>query len=129
MAYNSPEWGIAYYGSIFHNNVVSGVYITNGTPACLYQAENSEAQCIVVDTIDQLNLYMSIIDKLPEVKAVVAFGVDKIPEEFSKDSRVYTWKAFLEVGKTVKDTESQEVIKRQKPGHCCCLIYTSGTTG
>ena len=31
MGFNSPEWAIACFGSIFHNNVVSGVYITNGS--------------------------------------------------------------------------------------------------
>ena len=36
MGYNSPEWAIAYHGSIFHNNVVSGVYVTNGPKACQY---------------------------------------------------------------------------------------------
>ena len=43
MGFNSPEWAIANFGSIFHNNVVSGVYITNGVDACQYQAEHSEA--------------------------------------------------------------------------------------
>ena len=54
MGWNSPEWAIAYFGGIFHNNVVSGVYTTNGPEACLYQAENSEAEVIVVDTLPQL---------------------------------------------------------------------------
>lgn len=36
MGFNSPEWAIACFGSIFHNNVVSGVYITNGVQACKY---------------------------------------------------------------------------------------------
>ena len=36
MGFNSPEWAIAFYGSVFHNNVVSGVYITNGPAACQY---------------------------------------------------------------------------------------------
>jgi len=43
MGFNSPEWAIAFFGSVFHNNVASGVYITNGPKACLYQAQNSEA--------------------------------------------------------------------------------------
>ena len=34
MGFNAPEWAIAYFGSLFHNNVVSGVYITNGAAAC-----------------------------------------------------------------------------------------------
>ena len=43
MGFNSPEWAIAYYGSILHNSCVSGVYTTNGPDACRYQAEHSEA--------------------------------------------------------------------------------------
>mgnify|MGYP000940581033 CR=1 FL=1 len=31
MGFNSPEWFISFFGSILHNNVVSGVYITNGS--------------------------------------------------------------------------------------------------
>jgi long-chain-fatty-acid--CoA ligase ACSBG len=51
MGFNSPEWAIAMNGAIMHNNVVSGVYTTNGEDANLYQAEHSEAQVIVVDTL------------------------------------------------------------------------------
>lgn len=127
--YNSPEWAIAFWGAMMHNNVVSGVYITNGAEACHYQAQHSEAQVIVVDNLEQLKLYMGIIERLPEVKAVVAWGVETIPEEFAKDSRVYTYKAFLELGAKVKDTDIDAIIAQQKPGECCCLIYTSGTTG
>lgn len=38
MGFNCPEWCIAFFGAIFHNNIVSGVYITNGPDACKYQA-------------------------------------------------------------------------------------------
>lgn len=43
MGFNSPEWVIAMFGANFHNNVVSGVYITNTAEACVYQAKHSEA--------------------------------------------------------------------------------------
>jgi long-chain-fatty-acid--CoA ligase ACSBG len=36
MGFNSPEWAISYQGALLHNNVVSGVYTTNGPEACLY---------------------------------------------------------------------------------------------
>ena len=101
MGFNCPEWAIACFGAIFNNNVVSGVYITNGVQACHYQAEHSMAEVIVVDTVDQLKLYLSIIDKLPLVKAIVAWGVEKIPDELAKDSRVYSFKSFMELGKQI----------------------------
>ena len=60
MGFNSPEWAIAFYGAIFHNNIVSGVYITNGPDACKYQALHSEAQVIACDTIEQLRQWRSL---------------------------------------------------------------------
>jgi long-chain-fatty-acid--CoA ligase ACSBG len=30
MGFNSPEWAITFFGSLFHNNIATGVYITNG---------------------------------------------------------------------------------------------------
>ena len=98
MGFNSPEWAIAYYGSLMHNNVVSGVYTTNGADACQYQAQHSEAQVIVLETLNHLKTYMSIIDKIPEVKALVCWGIDKIPDELQKDSRIYKYKDFLDLG-------------------------------
>jgi long-chain-fatty-acid--CoA ligase ACSBG len=129
MGINSPEWAIAFYGAIFNNNVITGVYITNGATACQYQAQNSEAQVIIVDNLEQLKLYMSIIDKLPEVKAIVAWGLDKIPAEFESDSRIHTWKNFLALGEKQKDDDVLRAMHKQKPGSCAILIYTSGTTG
>jgi hypothetical protein len=38
------------------------------------------------------------------VKAVVTWGIDKIPEDIAKDSRIYTFKNFLDLGKKVKDS-------------------------
>jgi long-chain-fatty-acid--CoA ligase ACSBG len=90
--------------------VVSGVYTTNGPEACIYQAEHSEAQVIVVDTLAQLKLYFSIIDKLPIVKALVAWGNFKIPDEISKDSRIYSYKEFMDLGKDVKDETIDKIV-------------------
>ena len=50
--YNSPEWVISFLGSIANNCVVSGVYITNTAEACIYQADHSDAEVIVVDSIE-----------------------------------------------------------------------------
>ena len=109
MGFNSPEWAIAYFGSMMHNNVVSGVYTTNGADACQYQAEHSEAQVIVVESINHLKMYLSIIDQIPEVKALVCWGVDKIPEDLQKDSRIYTYSNFLDLGSKIEDDVIDEI--------------------
>jgi len=74
-------------------------------------------------------LYYGLLDKLPTVKAIVAWGNFVIPDDISKDSRIYSFKAFLEIGKSVKDGVIDQIVSQIKPGQCACLIYTSGTTG
>lgn len=83
------------------NTVVSGVYPTNNAEACLYQAEHSECELIVVDSVDQLKKYQSILHKLPNVKGIVVYTCDKLPGDV-KDKRFFTWDDFLNLGKDVK---------------------------
>jgi long-chain-fatty-acid--CoA ligase ACSBG len=108
--------------------VVSGVYSTNTPEACVYQADNSEAELIVVDGLEQLKKYASNLHKLPNIKAIVVYNVESLPNEM-KDKRLHVWKDFLKLGTHIKDDEIRDKVNRQRPGHCCNLIYTSGTTG
>lgn len=52
IGFNSPEWAISYFGSVFYNCVATGVYITNNPDACYYQADHSDAELIVCEGID-----------------------------------------------------------------------------
>ena len=36
LGFNSPEWAIAFFGSMVANCIPSGVYLTNSPEACLY---------------------------------------------------------------------------------------------
>lgn len=128
MGHNSPEWVIAFMGGILSNCIVSGVYPTNNAEACLYQADHSEAEIIIVDSIEQLKKYQVNLPKLPNIKAVVVYTLDKLPAELN-DKRFFAWKDFLALGKEVKTEAITEKIRRQRPGKCAVLIYTSGTTG
>lgn len=57
MGFNSPEWAIAFLGGILHNCVSTGIYSTNAPEACLYQADHSEAEIIVVETNEHLKRF------------------------------------------------------------------------
>jgi long-subunit acyl-CoA synthetase (AMP-forming) len=70
-----------------------------------------------------------VLDSLPAIKAILVWGVDRIPEDLQKDNRIMTFRAFLQLGSDVPDGTLQPGIERQRPGQCVCLIYTSGTTG
>ena len=58
MGFNSPEWAIAFIGGILYNCVNTGIYATNAPDACLYQAEHSESEIIVVETVEMLNRFI-----------------------------------------------------------------------
>jgi long-chain-fatty-acid--CoA ligase ACSBG len=128
VGHNSPEWVIAFMGGILSNCIVSGVYPTNNVEACLYQADHSEAEIVIVDSIEQLKKYQVNLPKLPNIKAIVVYTLDKLPAELT-DKKFFVWKDFLVLGKDVKTEIINEKVKRQKPGKCTVLIYTSGTTG
>lgn len=82
----------------------------------------------MVDSIEQLKKYEVNNHKLPNIKAIVVYNLDKLPSDV-KDKRYYVWKDFLNLGKDVRDEVVYEKIKKQKAGQCATLIYTSGTTG
>lgn len=84
---------------------------------------------VVVETLEQLNLYYKILEKLPLIKALVMWGQEAISEDFQKDSRIHSFKNFLELGKDINNNVMDQIMQKQKPGTCACLIYTSGTTG
>lgn len=129
MGFNSPEWAIAFTGGVMHNCVATGIYSTNTPDACLYQAEHSEAEVVVVETIEMLNRFLKFgKDEIKKIKAFVVYGEQSVPAEI-QDNRVYLWNDFLKLGKDIPNDIIIEKCLRQKPGECCCLIYTSGTTG
>jgi long-chain-fatty-acid--CoA ligase ACSBG len=111
MGHNAPEWVIAYMGGIVSNCIVSGVYPTNTAEACFYQADHSEAEIIVVDSVEQLKKYETNLHRLPNIKAIVVYTLEKLPNDL-KDKRFFTWKDFLGLGKDVKDEVIREKVKR-----------------
>lgn len=126
MGFNSPEWVFAFMGGVLNNLVGTGIYSTNASEACNYQADHSEAEVIVCETNDMLKRFD--LSQLPRVKAFVVYGEKELPKD-TKDSRFYLWNDFQKLGADVKDAAILEKAARQKPGECAVLIYTSGTTG
>ena len=49
IGFNTPEWVISFYGSIFGFYLPVGVYTTNEADACQYVAENSDCEVAVVE--------------------------------------------------------------------------------
>lgn len=100
IGFNSPEWFISFFGSIFSNNLPVGVYSTNGPDACHYVAEHSEAEVIVVENKEHLNKYLDIWNKLPNLKYIVVYN-DTLAEDIpdTRRSNIFLYKEFIDIGK------------------------------
>ncbi len=123
IGFNCVQWVVANVAAIYAGGRPAGIYTTNSAEQCHYVAEHSEAQVIVCEDTEQLDKFLSVRDRLPEVKAFILMRGDSSHED------VYGWPEFLERSKDVDDATLQARIDAQRPDDVCEYIYTSGTTG
>uniref|UniRef100_A0A7S2Y6D0 AMP-dependent synthetase/ligase domain-containing protein n=1 Tax=Entomoneis paludosa TaxID=265537 RepID=A0A7S2Y6D0_9STRA len=131
LGFNSPEWFIANYGAMAGGGISAGIYATNNSEACQYVSSHSNAKVIVCDGLKQLEKYYDIAKDLPDLKALVMYGQDKLPADIKEKVPVdvYTFEDFQKLGEGVSDEDLKARSTSWKPGETCTLIYTSGTTG
>jgi long-chain-fatty-acid--CoA ligase ACSBG len=126
---NKRDNSLLCVGTIFANCIACGVYSTNSPEACLYVAQNSDAQIIVIQNLEIYQKYEPYLKQLNLVKAIVLYNETNLPEEMVVP--VYLWEDFINLGRKFKESihdTLQERINKQNPGNCCSLFYTSGTT-
>lgn len=130
MGHNCPQWFVANNGAILAGAVAAGVYATSGPEACADVAAHCQARVVVVETRAHLDRFLSAVDALPALQALVIWGDDD-PDRPLPGCRVpvFDFAEFMRFGESVPDQELDQRIDAQRPGHCCSLIYTSGTTG
>ena len=51
------------------------------------------------------NLFVSILDTLPNIKALIAWGIDHVPDDLIEFGMIYTFKEFLDLGKKESDQQ------------------------
>ena len=131
IGFNAPEWNFSDFGTMAAGGVSAGVYATNNAEACKYISIHSKAKVVVVDGNKQLEKYAAIANELPDLKAIVFYGTEKVEEELKGKVSIpiYTFSEFQELGKNVSDADLKARVDAQKPNQICTLIYTSGTTG
>ncbi|XP_012264154.1 very long-chain-fatty-acid--CoA ligase bubblegum isoform X2 [Athalia rosae] len=123
IGFNSPEWFIADLAAIHAGGFAAGIYTTNSPEACLYCAERSRAQIIIVEDSKQLEKIMEIKSKLPLLKAIIQY--DGIPSQ----KGVLSWRELLQIGRSESDDKLDAVLKTIAINECCTLVFTSGTVG
>ncbi|OQR85535.1 long-chain-fatty-acid-CoA ligase, partial [Achlya hypogyna] len=126
--FNSTEWFFAYMGCVLAGGAATGIYTTNSAAACQYVCDNSKARVVVCDGVDQLTKFVSIVDQLPALQALVVYNAE-VPAGVTSRVPVYSFDDFLATGAGVATSAIDERVAAQRPGHCASLVYTSGTTG
>lgn len=131
IGFNAPEWHFSNFGAMLAGGIAAGIYSSNLPEACQYISEHSEAKVVVCEGLNQLEKFYEISAELPNLKALVMYGPEDLPEDVrSKVSvPVYKFEDFLKLGAEVEDTELKARSDGLQPGEVSALIYTSGTTG
>jgi long-chain-fatty-acid--CoA ligase ACSBG len=99
IGFNSVEWAVAFYGSIFGHYLPIGLYTTNGPDACAYIANHSEAQIVFLEDASHLKKYMAVADQVKGVKYYVVWK-GAVPSDLDArfKGRVFSWKEFMAFG-------------------------------
>jgi long-chain-fatty-acid--CoA ligase ACSBG len=128
LGFNAPEWNVAHFGCMAAGGVSAGIYTTNLPEACQYISDHSKAKVVVVEGVKQLEKYYEICQALPNLKALVMYGTEALPNDVKTRCPtvpVYSFEEFLKLGASVSDADVKARSDSWKPGETCALIYTS----
>ncbi len=109
--------------------IACGIYTTNRSETCVYIANHSEAQVVVVDSEKQYHKYVKA-GKKPKTVRYYVFITPEIPAGVEGEN-VLSWSEVMKMGKLTHEKHKIEIDRRsdsEMPGTVCCYVYTSGTT-
>lgn len=133
--FNCPEWLLLDLGAVFAGGMAAGVYTSNSSEQCIYQAKHSRAKVIAVESLAQLEKYLSqATTELTDCKLFIVWDetadLTAARARVAKSVQILFFSEFFKLGKdSSKEDELKQRISETKPGNICALIYTSGTTG
>ena len=77
-----------------------------------------------MDSIQQLEKYYKIFKDLPQLKAIVLYGPERIPTNLEISVQLYHFDQFIQLGVEIPDDVLKQRTESWKPGETCELIYT-----
>jgi len=123
---NRVEWLIADMGILAAGAVHVPLHAPLTGPQARYQLGDAGVSWIFVSTADQLARLYLVRSDLPALRGVVQF------DDYPTDDDTVRWRAFLQMGRSVRAVESAEIDRREAavtPDALATIMYTSGTTG
>jgi long-chain-fatty-acid--CoA ligase ACSBG len=127
MGYNSPQWFLAFHGTIQAGGVVAGCYSTNEEETCLYLSENSNAKFVVVENWKHGQKFLKALnDENSNLSKIIVWSDTS---NMIDHENVISFTEFINSSPKNSKELVTKVEKELEPSECCNLIYTSGTTG
>ncbi|TXT65554.1 MAG: putative Long-chain-fatty-acid--CoA ligase [Promethearchaeota archaeon] len=123
-----PEWIFADLGVQSLGGVTVAIYPTLKPNEIKYILEDSECKAIFVDTKENMQKILSIMDNLPYLKLIIVFGSKK---QLRVDGHIMSFEEVLSLGgsKYYPSNQFTSSILQIKEVDLASIIYTSGTTG
>merc|ERR1712023_599167 len=120
FGFNSPERCISAFGAILCGGKYVGIYSTD-TPAQLqFKVAHSNSRVLVVDAQMEFDCVASTIDELPNLNAVVVWGMAPPAPIKRKDGstcRVLSFQDCLKMGDAeISDQQLDARLEAQRPG-------------
>ena len=130
LSEDNKEWIHADIGVQCVGGIVSGVYTTDSPDQVAYLLEDSGSRFLVVENDEQLDKFLEIRDRVPEVLKCVVLDREGL-DEFS-DDQVLFLDELCEIGRRAhaRDLDRfRREVEASRPDDIAVLVYTSGTTG
>lgn len=128
QGYNSPEWLIAFMGSIMCGGQACGIYPTDSLEQIKYKIEDSNCTVLVVE--NNKKCYLDLLSE--ETLALRQIIIIDCREKTINHDKVIYFDDFINSVTTVNiniEINLENRRKNIKPTDTACFVYTSGTTG
>lgn len=125
---NVPEWPISDLGTIMAGGVGVGLYPSSSAEQCEYIIRHSGSEFVLVDTVAQLEKVLSIRDRLPKLRTIIALDAPVS----GGDSGVISYEEFINRGRAAREFFESLLRQRSEEAQAddiAIMVYTSGTTG
>ena len=130
LAEDSKEWIYADIATQCLGGVSSGIYTTDSADQLEYLLNDSESTVLFLDNDEQLDKFLSIVDKTPKILKAIVFERDNL-HNFSHEKVIFLDEVY-ELGDRALHSKPyflEEEVEKNKPQDLAILVYTSGTTG
>ena len=130
LSEDNKEWIYADIGVQCVGGIVSGIYTTDSPEQVAYLLEDSGSRFLVVENDEQLDKFLEIRDRVPDVMKCIVLDRDGL-DDFSDDQVLFLDELF-EIGRRAHAGDPDRFrreVEASRPDDIAVLVYTSGTTG